>query len=157
MNKLHTFLALGFILSLLTGCDTAKEALGLKEKQPDAFEVMDRAPLELPPDFSLRPPEPGKKRPQEQSKRDRAKEQILTQSKKRQKNRAGHYKSSHGQKLLLRSAGAHQTQPGLRNKLRAQEHADASDSFLKQLVSNKKKSDTIDPYQEKKNLAHLTS
>lgn len=32
---------------------------------PDEFQVVARAPLEVPPDYSLRPPQPGSPRPQE--------------------------------------------------------------------------------------------
>ncbi|WP_430395478.1 DUF3035 domain-containing protein [Ferrovibrio sp.] len=56
----------------LTGCDTAREALGLNKKAPDEFAVVTKAPLVLPPEFGLRPPEPGAPRPQEVTARERA-------------------------------------------------------------------------------------
>lgn len=45
---------------LLIGCggDTGK-VLGLEKSAPDEFLVVSRAPLSIPPDFGLRPPEPG--------------------------------------------------------------------------------------------------
>jgi hypothetical protein len=56
----------------LTGCDSTKDALGLTKKSPDEFVVVTKAPLVLPPEFGLRPPEPGAPRPQEVPARDRA-------------------------------------------------------------------------------------
>ncbi|MCK6418013.1 MAG: DUF3035 domain-containing protein [Alphaproteobacteria bacterium] len=61
--------ALGFIslAVLLAGCSNAREELGLKRDAPDEFAVVKRAPLELPPNYDLRPPRPGASRPQEQT------------------------------------------------------------------------------------------
>ena len=150
MKSFSKFLFPGFLFLLLTGCDSTKEFLGLKEKQPDAFEVMDRAPLELPPDFSLRPPEPGKKRPQEKAKRDVAADHLHAHVKGKipTEPSPSHYKSSHGQKLLLRKAGAQERRTSLRNQMRSQEEQDSQDSFLKQLVSGQQKEAVIDPHKE---------
>src|SRR5690606_33831923 len=43
----------------VSGCDSAREAMGLNKKSPDEFAVVTRAPLVLPPEFGLRPPQPG--------------------------------------------------------------------------------------------------
>lgn len=56
----------------LGGCSQTQEALGLTKSAPDEFQVLQRAPLSLPPNFALRPPEPGAPRPQEGTARDRA-------------------------------------------------------------------------------------
>ncbi len=63
----------GIALILLSGCggDTAK-ILGFEKEAPDEFQVVSRAPLSLPPDYGLRPPEPGAGRPQEQTPRGEA-------------------------------------------------------------------------------------
>lgn len=57
---------------MLAGCDSTRDALGLTKKAPDEFAVVTKAPLVLPPEFGLRPPEPGAARPQEVPARDRA-------------------------------------------------------------------------------------
>lgn len=49
---------------LLGGCAETRNALGLNKRVPDEFAVYSRAPLTLPPDYGLRPPEPGLRRPQ---------------------------------------------------------------------------------------------
>ena len=49
----------------LSGCVSTRNALGLTKVTPDEFRVVTKAPLVVPPDFALRPPAPGKPRPQE--------------------------------------------------------------------------------------------
>ncbi len=49
----------------LCGCSNIKQKLGLVKQGPDEFTVITRAPLTIPPDFDLTPPEPGAPRPQE--------------------------------------------------------------------------------------------
>jgi hypothetical protein len=43
----------------LSGCDSLKRAAGLEKTVPNEFDVVDNAPLAIPPDFNLRPPRPG--------------------------------------------------------------------------------------------------
>jgi hypothetical protein len=47
------------------GCaqGSVQDALGMGKRSPDEFAVVRRAPLIVPPDFELRPPEPGAPRP----------------------------------------------------------------------------------------------
>lgn len=42
----------------------ARKVLGINKDVPDEFRVISQAPLTVPPDFHLRPPKPGAKRPQ---------------------------------------------------------------------------------------------
>jgi hypothetical protein len=49
----------------LGGCQSASKALGMSKVTPDEFRVVTKAPLIVPPDFSLRPPAPGEPRPEE--------------------------------------------------------------------------------------------
>jgi hypothetical protein len=57
---------------LLSGCTDFKRMVGIEKTPPDEFAVESRAPLTIPPDFNLRPPQPGAARPQEISAADRA-------------------------------------------------------------------------------------
>ncbi len=61
----------------MTGCDSAKKELGLTRTSPDEFAVVKRAPLEMPPEFTLRPPQPGAARPQEQAMAEQARTAVL--------------------------------------------------------------------------------
>ena len=47
--------------------DELTRTFGLTRDAPDEFQVTTRAPLSMPPDFTLRPPRPGAARPQELS------------------------------------------------------------------------------------------
>jgi hypothetical protein len=64
---------------LLSGCGNFKQAIGLDPTMPDEFAVESRAPLTIPPDYDLRPPEPGAPRPQEESTEKQA-QQIIEQA-----------------------------------------------------------------------------
>lgn len=72
--------ALSFLCSagalLISGCTDVKRAIGLEKTSPDEFAVESRAPLEMPPDFDLRPPQPGASRPQEKSSDKLARQAI---------------------------------------------------------------------------------
>lgn len=48
-----------------SGCSSVQRSMGMTRTAPDEFRVVTRAPLTLPPDYSLRPPRPGEARPQE--------------------------------------------------------------------------------------------
>jgi hypothetical protein len=61
----------------LSACTEVKRSLGYEKQPPDEFQVVQRAPLSMPPEFSLRPPQPGAVRPQEGTTRDQAR-RILT-------------------------------------------------------------------------------
>jgi hypothetical protein len=61
----------------LSGCGEVRNALGYNKKPPDEFAVIARAPLSVPPNFALRPPEPGAQRPQEPPKRHGARDLIV--------------------------------------------------------------------------------
>jgi hypothetical protein len=74
-------LVLAPALLALAGCgDELRKSFGLGKNAPDEFQVVRRAPLSLPPDFSLRPPQPGAVRPQEGSATEQARRAVLEQS-----------------------------------------------------------------------------
>ena len=66
-------------LSLLSACGDFKQLIGMDQPMPDEFAVESRAPLTVPPDFDLRPPEPGAPRPQEKTPEQQA-EQAMEQA-----------------------------------------------------------------------------
>src|ERR1700680_4050254 len=43
----------------LIGCQSVREATGAAKTPPDEFTVLTKSPLVLPPDYNLRPPQPG--------------------------------------------------------------------------------------------------
>src|SRR5271154_6153903 len=63
---------------LLSGCTGFQRAIGMERVGPDEFAVESRAPLTIPPEFDLRPPQPGASRPQEATTADQARKVIDT-------------------------------------------------------------------------------
>lgn len=61
---------------VLGGCNNWKQTLGIEPVSPDEFAVESRAPLTVPPDFNLRPPEPGAPRPQEANLANKAQRTV---------------------------------------------------------------------------------
>jgi hypothetical protein len=68
----------GACLSLLalSGCGSVSTMLGMDRAGPDDFAVESRAPLLIPPYFTVRPPSRGAPRPNETTAADRARKVI---------------------------------------------------------------------------------
>lgn len=62
MRKSVLIAAIGGSAMLLAGCGNGGM---LNRSRPDEFAVARQAPLVIPPDFALRPPQPGAPRPQD--------------------------------------------------------------------------------------------
>ena len=98
--------ALAVIAALgLTACDNSslRRSLGLDSRGPDEFRVVSRAPLDVPPEFGLRPPQPGISRPNEQPVRETARQTVFGANTSTAKIVAGR---TAGESALLRQAGA---------------------------------------------------
>src|SRR5271154_6335132 len=68
MRSLCTSAALLTATLLVTACSgDVERTFGLTRDAPDEFTVTPRAPLSMPPDYTLPPPRPGASRPQELS------------------------------------------------------------------------------------------
>ncbi len=74
-------LACGALL-LLAGCSGTDigRTLGVTRDAPDEFSVTTRAPLVMPPNFELNPPEPGMPRPQESPERVQAEQTLVPEA-----------------------------------------------------------------------------
>lgn len=130
--RVAAFLAVASLA--LSGCSDAKRALGYDKAPPDEFQVVSRAPLSLPPDFSLRPPTPGADRPQEGNVREQARRTLTGNP--RSTTPIATQGRTQGDVALLKKAGAEQIQPDIRllvNK-ETQALADADKSFTDKLV-----------------------
>jgi hypothetical protein len=161
-------LALAALAPAVAGCSSTKEMLGLTKRSPDEFQVVSRAPLSMPPDYSLRPPTPGAPRPQEGTTRDQA-QGIVTGYADRSTSTLqpdqipsigeGEQTSteSAGESAFLQSASLTGIDPNIR-KLVDQETVadqDASQSFLDDLVfwrAPEPYGQVVDPVAEQKRL-----
>lgn len=110
------------LLFTLAACGGFREQLGLTKQSPDEFRVVSRAPLTVPPDFALRPPEPGAPRPQEGTPSQQAERAVF-------RNATGQQTASNqgvatqtairpnrslGEQSLLNAAGTQQAEPNIR-------------------------------------------
>jgi hypothetical protein len=93
----------------LTACGNFKEAIGATKQSPDEFAIQTRAPLAVPPDFSLKPPQPGAPRPQDADISTRARQALTGNAPARP--------ASEGENALLASAGADKADPKIRTEL----------------------------------------
>ncbi len=90
----------------VAGCQSASKALGMQKVVPDEFRVVSKAPLVVPPDYSLRPPAPGEPRPQELQPESAARAALTGQ--------AAAALRSDGEKLFVAKAGADKADPLVR-------------------------------------------
>jgi hypothetical protein len=88
------------------GCSAAGKALGVNKVTPDEFRVVARAPLVVPPDYSLRPPAPGEPRPQELQPESQARAAMLGQ--------AAATSRTQGETLLVAKSGGDKADPLIR-------------------------------------------
>ena len=96
----------------------AKRNLGLQKDAPDEFSVVTRAPLEVPPEYALRPPRPGAQRPMELAPVEQARQTVFgTQATTYSEPVKADTK---GAKALLQQAGAAEADPNIRTVLEAE-------------------------------------
>ncbi|MFQ5785131.1 MAG: DUF3035 domain-containing protein [Alphaproteobacteria bacterium] len=117
----------------LAACSNIKQQIGIGKTAPDEFNVVIRAPLSLPPDYSLRPPTPGENRPQEAAVQDRAKAALYGAASKR---RAAGEPNSAGERALLALADAGRARPDIRRIINEENALFAEDdsSFVDRLM-----------------------
>lgn len=149
---------------LLTGCDSTKEALGLTKKSPDEFVVVTKAPLVLPPEFGLRPPDPGAPRPQEVPARDRAaaafggnSTDAAGQITPLSRGAVANQPRSAGEQALLQQARAGNADPDIRRKVNDEftQLAERDRRFVDRLMFWQKPEDpglAVDPAKEAQRL-----
>lgn len=137
-NTLRSALAVAAAAVLATGlagCGAkTREAIGLDRPPPDEFAVLTRAPLAIPPEFGLRPPRPGARRPQELEVKDEARK-ILLRGAQRDGSGTG-AKPSSGERALLGRAGAASADAAIRREVdeESAQIAEAERSFVDKLI-----------------------
>ena len=135
MTIFRVLVAIGVIASL-GSCEQTREAFGLNKSAPDEFAVVTRAPLAIPPDYGLRPPTPGAKRPQEDSTKNEARGILLRSGPNGAQTVPGSEELSPGEIALLSKAGAQGTDPSIRDKVSRESSvlAEGDNEFLARLM-----------------------
>ncbi len=139
-----------------SGCGDARKAMGFDKSTPDEFKIVNRAPLSLPPDYALRPPQPGASRPQEQTVPEQAR-QVLIGSSGTPARPAAPPGASAGEAALLAKAGATRADPRIREMVDRDSVAvaEADRTFLDRIVFWKKPDPpgtVVDPQAEAQRL-----
>ncbi|MEQ8178678.1 MAG: DUF3035 domain-containing protein [Amphiplicatus sp.] len=125
--KIKAFVSVALALSAVVGL-AGCSALGGKKNPPDEFAIATKAPLVVPPDYSLRPPRPGESRPQELSASDRAQRVLMGDT--------SATPPTPGEQYLLRKANALSADASIRTVLAAENggRAEKDRSFANQLM-----------------------
>jgi Protein of unknown function (DUF3035) len=133
LTTASSLIAPAVMVVLVGGCSTStlSRTFGLTRDSPDEFTVVTRAPLSMPPDFTLRPPQPGAIRPQEQSDRSLAESALVPEAALGGGTPAG---MSAGQAALVRDAGGG-APANIRQQVDQEARlANANDSFIDKLI-----------------------
>lgn len=136
MNRSMTFRLLmisGLALGL-SACGGFRDQLGLDKQSPDEFRVVSRAPLTVPPDFQLRPPEPGAPRPQVGTPTQQAERAVFRNSQSAGTNQQ--VARTLGEQALVSAAGGEQADPNIRQIVNRETNQinEESDHFVDALV-----------------------
>jgi hypothetical protein len=110
-------LAIVVLFAALGGCDTIRKVVGVDKTAPDEFTVISRAPLDLPPDYTLRPPRAGALRPQETTPTQQARQTVFRAGEKSDAAVMATLATSGrspGEVALLKQAGAADSDPNIR-------------------------------------------
>jgi len=133
-------------MSLLSGCETAKDTLGLNRKHPDAFQVLDRAPLSTPPEVGLAPPKPGAKNLND-VEADKSAQQLLYKT----QGTKGNDRVSKSEQVLLNQVRADEADQSIRTTIKDEEGTISEQQIGERLAfwkKNKQDSSVIDPKEE---------
>ena len=130
---------LALAAGLLAGCDTLRDASGAGKQPPDEFAVLTKAPLIIPPDYNLRPPQPGAAPTNQVEPTKTAQQTLYAQDPQTvASNMTGSY--SQGEKLLLAYAGVQNADPAIRQDLASDSKSmqGATDDFTDSVLFWKK-------------------
>ena len=112
-GKIAAILALG--LSLI-GCESLRLATGAAKLPPDEFTVLTKSPLIIPPDYNLRPPQPGVASRNEVDADDQARAALFPANPATAAAALGGAYSD-GEKLLLTKTNALSIDPAIRRSV----------------------------------------
>ena len=108
MKNPLTLVGVGAAVLTLAACASGPRDPGINDAQQDEFRVVTKAPLTVPPDYSLRPPTPGVARPLELTAGDNA---VTAFGSTIGQN------ASAGERALVAVAGANAVNPVIRTQV----------------------------------------
>lgn len=123
------FVALALVAVLaLGGCSRLSDSLGISKKAPDEFSVVTKAPLVIPPEYNLRPPDTSQLRAQDVDSRVAAFRALFPEG-------STLPAPSRGELALLEKSGADSVDPEIRHNLGQQDRPAAlKGAFTRELL-----------------------
>jgi hypothetical protein len=112
-GQVAAIFALGFSL---IGCEGIRQATGAAKLPPDEFTVLTKAPLVIPPDYNLRPPQPGVASRNDTDADDQGRAALFPQNGAAAAASLGTAYSD-GEKLLLTKTNALAVDPNIRKSI----------------------------------------
>ncbi|MBP5858939.1 DUF3035 domain-containing protein [Marivibrio halodurans] len=158
--RLTALALIGVGLSACGGGQTG-DILGLEKRTPDEFNVVSRAPLTLPPNYGLRPPDPRGQRYQDLQPSQTAQEALFGRDAmkrlREQKEQMRQQGASMGEIALLDKTGALEADPSIRQVVEEESAALAQEqeSFVDDLVfwrSKPEPGDIVDSNEEQRRI-----
>ena len=112
------------------------DSLGLGKKAPDEFSVVRSAPLTLPPDYTLRPPQPGAPGANQVPLREQAEAALLSEAGDPAVGDAAPASATEGEAALIEQAGATDVDPRIRHIVdrEATGYASEDEGFVESLM-----------------------
>ena len=135
--RIAALLGLGFSL---IGCESIRQATGAAKLPPDEFTVLTKAPLIIPPDYNLRPPQPGIASRNEVDADDQARAALFPQNAATAAAALGTAYSD-GEKLLLTKTNALTVDPDIRRRI-------TSDAGQEDLALTLRSASSISPSEQ---------
>jgi hypothetical protein len=118
LSRAAWFVALAASAIALSACSSFNEAIGSAKNPPDEFTVLTKSPLIIPPDYNLRPPQPGVASRNEPDPDDQARIALFPTDAASQAAALGAAYSD-GEKLLLTKTNALSVDPNIRKQVNA--------------------------------------
>ena len=116
----------------LSNCQSVREATGVAKLAPDEFTVLTKAPLIVPPDYNLRPPQPGAADRNLSSPADMARDALFQQQDAATAAARLGQDYSEGERMLLARTGASLADPTIRQQIRIDSgQTDQGDEFAR--------------------------
>ena len=127
--------AIGSVVLSMAGCESIRDAMGVTKQPPDEFAVVTKAPLIIPPDYSLKPPKPGAAPLNQVSPTESAEAALYSDDPKTVASTiTGSY--SNGEKMLMAQTGAAAANDSIRQQIAADNanQQSADESFTDHLL-----------------------
>ncbi len=144
-----------FLSLVACGDGTLREKIGIDKSTPDEFQVLSKPPLSVPPEFELKPPQPGVADPVITVPERQAENSLFGKENGRDISVDNNPAKTSSDSILLKKVGANDGNSSIRDQLNKdkeeQKKVEEEKGFFEKLVgSDKKKKEPKIEEDEKK-------